>query len=89
MSKTKQTFDVAQKVILFRQKCVDVARKSISCQQKKLGVAQKSISWRQKQDGGASKKCFGCKIVNIFFQNGVPYKKVPLKTNSLKMYRVY
>ena len=44
MSKTKQKFDVAQKVILFRQKCVDVARKSISCQQKKLGVAQKSSS---------------------------------------------
>ena len=28
-------FDVAQRVIWFRQKRVDVARKSISCQQKK------------------------------------------------------
>ena len=59
-------FDVAQRVIWFRQKRVDVARKSISCQQKKVDVAQKSISCRQKQDDAASKKYFVHEIVVIF-----------------------
>ena len=58
-------FDVAQKVIWFRQKRV-VAQKSISCQQKKVEVAQKSISFRQKQNDAVSKKYFVRKQV-IFF----------------------
>ena len=60
-------FDIAQKVIWFRQKRVDLARKSISCQRKKVDVAQKSISCRQKQDDAASKKYFVRKKVINFF----------------------
>ena len=43
-------FDVAQKVIWFRQERVDVAWKSISYQQKKIDAAQKCIPCRQKRD---------------------------------------
>ena len=43
-------FDVAQKVIWFRQKRADVAWKSISYQQKKIDAAQKCIPCRQKRD---------------------------------------
>ena len=59
----KKKFDVAQKVILFRQKRVMYFTESISC--------------RQKQDDAASKKYFGRKKVIIF--SGTARHKSELK----------
>ena len=44
----KKKFDVAQKVILFRQKRVMYFTESISCRQKQDNAASKKIFWAQK-----------------------------------------
>ena len=80
-----KNFDVAQKVLWFRQRRVDVARKCISCQQKKSWCSTRKYFISTKTRWCCIKKIFCAKKSFFFFQNGAPYLTVSYKLSSWKI----